>query len=73
MVEIELGVLSRQCLDRCIPIREQLTQEAAAGQRRRNAERARENWQFTTADARVKFKRLYPITEPTNPTSSPTN
>jgi hypothetical protein len=73
MAEIELGILSRQCLDRRIPNREKLAHEVAAWQSRRNAELARVNWQFTTADARVKLKRLYPTTEPISPPSKPTN
>jgi hypothetical protein len=70
MAEIELGILSRQCLDRRISDRDTLRHEVAAWQRRRNDQLARVNWQFTTADARVKLKRLYPTTEPIN---SPTN
>ena len=66
--EIELGVLGRQCLDRRIPDRETLQQEVAAWQRRRNESHAKTDWQFTTADARVKLKRLYPVTEANNPT-----
>ncbi|MFT4559835.1 MAG: putative lipase, partial [Planctomycetaceae bacterium] len=73
MAEIELGILSRQCLDRRIPNRETLTQEVAAWQSRRNTELARVNWQFTTTDARVKLKRLYPTTEPINSVSKPAN
>lgn len=67
MAEIELGVLGRQCLDRRIPNREQLAHEVAAWQHRRNASHAKVDWQFTTADARIKLKRLYPVTETTNP------
>jgi hypothetical protein len=63
MAEIELGILGRQCLDRRIPDREQLKQEVAAWQRRRNDSKGKVDWQFTTADARVKLKRLYPVTE----------
>lgn len=63
MAEIELGVLGRQCLDRRIPDRETLRSEVAAWQRRRNQSQAKVDWQFTTADARVKLKRLYPSTE----------
>jgi hypothetical protein len=73
MAEIERGILSRQCLDRRIPNRETLTQEVAAWQSRRNTELARVNWQFTTADARVKLKRLYPTTEPIDSASKPAN
>jgi hypothetical protein len=73
MAEIELGILSRQCLDRRLPNQETLNQEVAAWQSRRNTELARVTWQFTTADARVKLKRLYPTTELINPASKPTN
>ena len=55
MAEIELGVLARQCLDRRIPSREVLRQETGAGQGQRN----REDWRFTTEDARIKLKSLY--------------
>ena len=60
MAEIELSVLSRQCLDRRIPDQETLVQETAAWEQRRNAKGATVNWRFTTADARIKLKRLYP-------------
>jgi hypothetical protein len=58
MVEIEIGVLRSQCLDRRIAERERL--EIAAWQRRRNAEGARVNWMFTTERAREKMRRAYP-------------
>jgi hypothetical protein len=61
MAEIELSILERQCLDRRIADRETLTQEVAAWQERRNAEQVTIRWQFTTADARVKLRQLYPI------------
>jgi transposase len=63
MAEIELSVLARQCLARRIPDRETLAREVAAWQANRNAAGAKANWQFTTADARIKLKRLYPTTE----------
>jgi len=59
MVEIEIGVLNEQCLDRSIPDRDMLASEVAAWERSRN-ERATVHWRFSTADARVKLKRLYP-------------
>jgi DDE superfamily endonuclease len=62
--EIELGVLRQQCLDRRIPDFSTLTGEVAAWQRDRNAAQAKVDWQFTTADARVKRNRLYPLLEP---------
>ena len=64
MAEIELGVLRGQCLDRRIPDFATLTGEVAAWQSDRNAVQVKVDWQFTTADARVKRKRLYPILEP---------
>ena len=60
MVEIEIGVLSEQCLDRRIPDKDTLESEVAAWERSRNEQRATVNWQFSTADARLKLKRLYP-------------
>jgi hypothetical protein len=60
VAECELSVLARQCLDRRIPDFRTLTQEVAAWEVRRNAAVVRVDWQFTTADARVKLKRLYP-------------
>jgi hypothetical protein len=60
MAEIELGVLSRQCLNRRIPDRPTLASEVAAWENARNAETCKINWRFTTADARIKLKRLYP-------------
>jgi uncharacterized small protein (DUF1192 family) len=60
MAESELGVLSSQCLDRRIPDQWVLKDEVAAWEADRNKKHAKANWQFTTADARVKLKRLYP-------------
>ena len=60
MAEIELGVLARQCLDRRIPDREVLAQETGAWQERRNRDGIRVDWRFTTQDARIKLKSLYP-------------
>jgi DDE superfamily endonuclease len=60
MAEIELSVLSRQCLDRRIPDLETLKSEVDAWQDNRNHEETWINWRFTTADARVKLHRLYP-------------
>ena len=60
MAEIELSVLGRQCLDRRVPDAATLQAEVAAWQARRNAAGAPVNWRFTTADARIKLKRLYP-------------
>ena len=60
IAEIELSVLSRQCLDRRVPDFATLQAEVAAWQDRRNAAGGAVDWRFTTADARVKLKRLYP-------------
>jgi transposase len=60
MAEIELAVLSRQCLARRIGSRERVAEEVAAWQAVRNQARARVHWRFTTQDARVKLVRLYP-------------
>lgn len=60
MAEIELSVLSRQCLDRRIDNCDLMSREIARWQTDRNAANARINWQFKTADARIKLKRLYP-------------
>jgi len=66
MAEIELGVLQRQCLNRRIPDLATLKSEVAAWQRARNSEQVKVKWQLTTADARIKLKRLYPVVEPVN-------
>jgi hypothetical protein len=60
MAEIELSILSRQCLDRRIPNIAELTAEVAAWNVRHNADPAPIRWRFTHADARVKLLRLYP-------------
>ena len=62
MAESELGVLSSQCLSRRIPDN-QFQPEVAAWQNYRNKHHTKADWQFTTADARVKLKRLYPLFE----------
>jgi hypothetical protein len=60
MAEIELSVLARQCLDRRIPSQGELARLIAAWERRRNKEQSAVDWRFTTADARIKLRRLYP-------------
>jgi hypothetical protein len=60
MAETELSVLSSQCLDRRISTRQRLIDEITAWEAARNKHHAKADWQFTTADARVKLKRLYP-------------
>ena len=64
MAEIELSALARQCLSRRIGTREELDREVQAWQQRRNEALTTVNWRFTTADARIKLKRLYPSLEP---------
>jgi len=60
MAETELRVLSSQCLDRRISTWQMLSNEVTAWEAARNTHHAKADWQFTTADARVKLKRLYP-------------
>jgi hypothetical protein len=61
MAEIELSVMQQQCLDRRIPDTATLEREAAEWVRQRNCEGSGINWQFTTKDARIKLKSLYPV------------
>ena len=61
MAEIELSVLARQCLDRRIETREELEREVAAWEEERNERGIEIRWRFTTADARIKLRRLYPV------------
>ena len=60
MVEIEIGVLRGQCLDRRIDDPKRLRREIAAWERRRNAEGARVKWMFSTERARSKLAHAYP-------------
>lgn len=60
MAETELSVLSRQCLDRRVPDKSTLNAQTKAWQKYRNKHHAKVDWHFTTKDARVKLKRLYP-------------
>jgi len=60
IVEIELGILSEQCLNARIPDEETLRCKVKAWERARNERRATVNWRFSTSDARVKLSRLYP-------------
>jgi hypothetical protein len=60
IAEIELSVFTRQCLDRRMPDLSTLSGEAAAWEKTRNKAKKSVDWQFTTQDARVKLKRLYP-------------
>lgn len=61
MAEIELSVMQQQCLDRRIPDIPTLQQEAGAWEAARNSEGAVIKWQFTTQDARIKLRSLYPV------------
>jgi hypothetical protein len=61
MAEIELSVLSRQCLARRISDKETLSAEVSAWESSRNNVKVQIDWQFRTVDARIKLKRLYPI------------
>ena len=61
MAEIEFSVLSRQCLGGHIPSREILANEVRAWETERNTKKATVDWRFTTADARIKLKKLYPV------------
>lgn len=60
MAELELGILARQCLDRRIPDAATLKRCVRLWQSNRNQAQTRVDWRFTTADARIKLKRLYP-------------
>lgn len=60
MAEIELHVLNKQCLNRHIATKEMVENEIKAWQTDRNNKICKINWQFTTKDARIKLKRLYP-------------
>ena len=61
MAEIELSVFARQCLNRRIPDQDTLQREVAALETERNRVASTVDWRFTTADARIKLKRLYPV------------
>ena len=60
LAESELGVLASQCLDRRIPDHQTLIAEVAAWQPDRNRHHAKADWHFTTENARIKLKHLYP-------------
>ena len=61
MAEIELSVLSRQCLKRRIPDQATMRLEVAAWENRRNEAASTVNWRFTTEEARIKLHHLYPV------------
>ena len=60
LAKSELGILSSQCLDRRIPDKQTLIDEIAAWEHDRNANHTKANWHFTTPNARIKLKHLYP-------------
>ena len=60
MAEIELGILSRQCLKKRIPDQQSMRKEVQAWEQNRNNMKLKVDWQFSTKDARIKLKRLYP-------------
>lgn len=66
MAECELSVLARQCLNRRIDDKETLIRQTTAWQDHRNEAQSSIDWQFTTADARIKLKRLYPVVKERN-------
>jgi len=61
MAEIELSILTQQCLDRCLPNKEVLQREIAAWEEERDISSGTVNWQFTTRDARVKLQATLSI------------
>ncbi len=63
IAEIEISILTRQCLARRIPDAETLIREVSAWQQAANKVPSKINWQFTTADARIKLRKLYPERE----------
>jgi transposase len=60
MAETELSIVTKQCLDRRIPDIVTLRREINAWERQRNKAKSKINWQFTTHDARIKLRKLYP-------------
>ena len=71
IAEIELSILTKQCLDRRIPDLDTLKKETESWGRKRNALQKTVDWQFTTEDARIKLKRLYPTFTVSLPTPHP--
>jgi len=63
MAEIELSVLSGQCLDQRLGSNEEVKHEVGAWEEERNERQVGVNWRFTTADARIKLRKLYPATQ----------
>ena len=73
MAEIEFAALARQCLCRRIGTQQELEQQVACWQEQRNAAATTVTWRFTTADARIKLKRLYPSLKTKTPDSEQEN
>jgi hypothetical protein len=73
MAEIEFAALARQCLARRIATKKELEHQVACWQEQRNAAATTVNWRFTTADARIKLKRLYPSFEKKDSSTEPGN
>ena len=61
MAEIEIGIMNRQCLSEYIASKDKIEAEVLAWCKKRNSNNSKVDWQFTTSDARIKLKRLYPI------------
>lgn len=61
MAEIEIGIMSRQCLSDYLASKDKIESEVLAWCKKRNSNNSKVDWQFTTSDARIKLKRLYPI------------
>ena len=61
MAEIEIGIMSRQCLSDYLANKDKIESEVLAWCTKRNSNNSKVDWQFTTSDARIKLKRLYPI------------
>ena len=61
MAELELSAVGRRCLNRRIPTKQILASECDVWVRERNIATVTTNWQFTTKDARIKLRRLYPV------------
>ena len=61
MAELEIGIMSKQALEKPLPDMESFKKQVAAWTFRRNIEYSKADWQYTTKDARIKLKCLYPI------------
>ena len=63
MAEIEIGIMNRQCLGSYTSSKEEMEHKVSCWCQKRTAQKATVNWQFTTKDARIKLKSLYPVIE----------